>query len=244
MPSARLVWIIWANPLGPMLHCSKICQVRRGSWTFGKQLGWNEIRCLEYTVGFLFISKHGQGWSGHSPSHIAREDQPFWRLQTGLSQAGGGFLGFSRQHLQAEMSWVKAELSSPSGPGDSWLRCPLKGWVRQCVGGLNRALSSLRSSPPGASPGAAHRHRLTPADAQLALPPASGSHPASPRRLPTARPPAARSRGPAPHPPHLRRRRHHPTQRQRSPPQWRGGRWAPGWPCHPWPRQQGRGEEE
>lgn len=111
-------------------------------------------------------------------------------------------------------------------------------------GGLNCALSSLHSSPLGASPGAAHRHSLSPADAQLALPPASSSHPASPRRLPAAWPPAAHPGGPAPHPPHLCCRRHHPTQRQRCPPQWRGRQRALGWSCHPWPCQQGWGEEE
>lgn len=111
-------------------------------------------------------------------------------------------------------------------------------------GGLDNAVSSFCSSPHGASPGAAHCHSLTPADAQLTLPPASSSHPASPRRLSAARSPASPPRGPAPHPSHLRCCRHHPTQCQRSPPQQRG-RWrALGCPCHPWPHRQDWGEEE
>lgn len=72
------------SPLGPLLRCSETYPVRRGSWRFGKQLSWNEIRCFKNTVGLLFVSKHGQGWSGRSPvtsagrtSHFGDRRQAF-----------------------------------------------------------------------------------------------------------------------------------------------------------------------
>lgn len=110
--------------------------------------------------------------------------------------------------------------------------------------GPNHALTSLHSSPPGASAGASHRHSLTAADAQLTLPPASHHHPASLCHLPTAQPPATHAGGPAPHPPHVCRSCHHTAQRQCSPPQWWGGQRTSGWPCKPQHCWQGRREEK
>lgn len=146
---------------------------------------------------------------------MATADRPF--------AAGKGFLGFCQKHFQVSSVQAK-RCRSPSAPSILLAVILAARW------GPNHALTSLHSSPPGASAGASHRHGLTAADAQLTLPPAGHHHPAPLCHLPTARPPATHAGGPAPHPPHLRRRCHHTAQRQRSSPQWRSRRRAPGRP--------------
>lgn len=137
-----------------------------------------------------------------------------------------GFLGFCQKHFQAQVSSVQTKCCRSSSAPSILLALSLAAqW------GPNHALTSLHSSPSCASARTSHRHSFTTADAQLTLPPAGHHHPASLCHLPAAQPPATHAGGQAPHPPHLCGRCHHTAQRQRSPPQRRGRRRTPGWPC-------------